>query len=389
MISLHAFFSVVGMFLFVVSEVVHADNSSTEQTIYLQQLFGANANYRQANYGRLRHNNGEAIYISLEKNSFSENQTQTIVSAVDYIFKLIGDINENYHYQLVEDVNNVEYCGKSSITFSTGALKNANGCAVRENSFFSFGSKGNFNQNCKIMYDKNFLKNNEKRLYYTTLHELLHVFGLEDVYSDAVRYLNTYMNVNTNESLTMITPNDYKILVACYAKNFSRFDEKQDYINLLLEKVEKYSSEYYQYYSHQQLENKKQGWLECGYSEEEVQQIFSYSKLGEKLSCSFDVCLTTGGERVSVLVDEGQYSLFTFDKNDVLLESCFGSAYNVNGEIYLESVHLNSFTYGKETYADMYIYLPEKSTNQHCRLYDTLNHCYSGTGVLTESAAQA
>ncbi|MBQ8908719.1 MAG: hypothetical protein IJY90_00300 [Clostridia bacterium] len=373
-----------GIFLFVGSEVVHADNSSTQQTVYLQQLFGADAEYRQPNYGRLKHNNGEAIYISLEEGAFSQAQTETIISSLDYIFGLIGDINDNYHYEIVDDVNKSNYSGKSSIEFSSCQLENANGCAVRDGSIFAFGSKGKFNIDCKVKFDEDLLAKNSNHLYYTSLHELLHIFGLDDVYGNKVRHLDTYMNINTNDQLKMISPNDYKLLVACYAEDYSSFskEDKLAYISMLQQKVEDYSKEYYSYYSQQRLNARKQGWLDCGYSIETVHQIFNYDGIVGDVALTFDVCLTTGGEMVKVLVENGQYNLLTYDSNNNMIEMCFGKAYNVNGEIYLESVHLDSFKYGKETYADMYIYLPENDTMQQYRLYDTLNNCYSANGVL-------
>ena len=379
----NAFYLVLSIFILVLllagffvisSEVVHSNNSSKSQTYYLQEMFNADGKYRQDNGGRLQHNNGQPIYVAIEDEYFNESQQTLIVSALDYIFDLVGDINQNYHYQIVEDSSEASYQSSSHITFKVSQVDGANAMATRKPSMYCFGSKGAFNNANTIVYDLEFLTQNKNRFYYTTLHELLHVFGLEDVYGTKQQtHLDTYLNVYTDERLQMITPNDYKMLVACYAADLNTIqrDKQNDYLNLLFDKIDKYSQQYYEYYCNVKSGVKPQ--TISMLSEMAVNEKEDESQ-GETIS--FGVNLTRGGERVETNLNEGRYSLKVYDNQNKMIDSCEGKVYEVDGQIFLQGVHLTNFKKGREIYTDMHIFT---YLNQFS-LYDLFNNFYSNTG---------
>ncbi|MBQ8444282.1 MAG: hypothetical protein IJX25_02910, partial [Clostridia bacterium] len=112
--------AIASLFLFAGSEIAFADYSSLQQTIELQEILNVDAEYRQSNYARLQHNDDQPIYVSLEEDVFSQTQIDIIVSALDYIFGIVGQINDNYQYKIVDNVNNGQYLGKSRIHFTVG-----------------------------------------------------------------------------------------------------------------------------------------------------------------------------------------------------------------------------------------------------------------------------
>lgn len=369
------FICVLGLvtYFFVACELIHGNNSSKQQTYYLQEMFNADGKYRQDNGGRLQHNNGQPIYVAIEDGAFNIPQQAVITSALDYIFDLVGDINDNYHYEIVDSPED-NYQNGSHIIFRSSQVDQANAMAIRKPSMYSFGSKGAFNNVNTITYDYDFLKQNKDRLYYTTLHELLHVFGLEDVYgSKQQTHLDTYLNVNIDERLKMITPNDYKMLVACYAEDLNTIpkEKQNDYLNELHQKIEAYSQNYYEYY--------------CNFANQTKLQPFSLSAirtlssanenaLGETIS--FGVYLNQGGERVEANISDGNYSISVYDNKNSLIDSCEGKTYEVDGHIFLQGVHLKSFKKGREIYTDMHIV----SNFGSYSLYDIFNNFYSNSG---------
>ncbi|MGN0961456.1 MAG: hypothetical protein ACI4PF_04585, partial [Christensenellales bacterium] len=98
------------------SEIVHKDNSSIEQINQYQEEFNVVSGYRHTNGERLKHNGDEPIYIQID-DEFSPEQKETIKQALDFIFGLVGDINDNYKYVVVDDINQPKYSNKTKIKF--------------------------------------------------------------------------------------------------------------------------------------------------------------------------------------------------------------------------------------------------------------------------------
>lgn len=369
------------------SELQLKDVSSLSQIDDYQEEFGVVDGYQHTNGERLKHNGGEPIYIQIH-NGFSSEQKATIQRALDYIFGLVGDINDNYKYVIVDDLNQKEYSNKTKIHFYMQDSVRFNdqevyGLYKTYLHGFKSKSKGVFINKGDIYMEKSNASDPDE-LYNTTLHEIFHLFGVKDVYFSWVgeRYNNTYINVNGNRNLKMLSPNDYKLLISLYAKNTNELDEseKQDYINQLEQKIEDYTVKYYSHYQ----QAYKQKLLDDGLSEETVKERTSYVQLENDIDVTFvDTIRTKGISTIRVKVKDSKYVVATYDENNNMLESCSGKAYNVGGQIFLHNVILKNLNRGDSTYADLCVEMRTDNTKYY-RLSDTLDTIYSGAGMNTD-----
>ena len=367
------------------SEIVHKDNSSNEQINQYQEEFNVVSGYRHTNGERLKHNDGEPIYIQID-NEYTPDQREIIKQALDFIFGLVGDINDNYKYAVVDDINQLKYWNKTKIKFDVKETvlyygQEVYGLYTSYNNWLKSQTKGTFIQRANIDMDNDHAKDLDE-LYYTTLHETFHLFGVKDVYPgwQSEIYHNTYINVGTNHKLKMITPNDYKLLISLYAKDMSKStkSEKQNYIQQLEQKIHDYSCKYYAHY-HQVS---KQSLIDSGITEA-VNEISPYAELDNDIDVTFTAKgLTKGISKIRIKVKGEKYKLATYDENDNLLETCSGKAYNVGGQIFLQNVELKNLYNGQPTYTDLCIEMLANETKYY-RLRDAII-IYSVTGINTE-----
>ena len=104
-----------------ISEIKHKDNSTISQVDEYIEKFDVIDGYRHADGERLKHNGNEPIYIQID-NEFTKEQKETIKQALDFIFGLVGDINSNYKYEIVDNINETKYKNKVKIVYlSTNA----------------------------------------------------------------------------------------------------------------------------------------------------------------------------------------------------------------------------------------------------------------------------
>jgi len=320
------------------SEIVHKENSSNEQINQYQEELEVVSGYRHTNGERLKHNGDEPIYIEID-NEFSAEQKETIKQALDFIFGIVGDINDNYKYAIVDDVDQFKYLNKTKIKFDVKETvlyygQEVYGLYTTRINMFKSKNKGVFIEQGNIDMDDNHVEDLDE-LYYTTMHEMFHLFGVKDVYTgwQEENYNNTYINVNNNHNLKMLTPNDYKLLISLYAKDLNNLDkkEKQEYIKQLEEKIDDYTIKFYAHYQHLF----KQDLIDRGYSEEKVKVNTSYVQLENDIDVTFmDPSNMNGVSRIRIKVKDDKYKLATYDENDNLLGSCSGKAYNVGGQIF-------------------------------------------------------
>lgn len=368
-------------------ETVHENNSSIEQINQYQEEFDVVTGYRHTNGERLKHNNGEPIYIQID-NEFSLEQKETVKQALDFIFGLVGDINDNYKYEVVDDINQSQYLNKTRIKFDVKETVLSNGKEVyglytTNLNKFKSKTKGVFIEQGNIDIENDNAKDLDE-LYYTTLHETFHLFGVKDVYLgwQEERYYNTYINIDINHNLKMITPNDYKLLISLYANDLTGLseNEKQDYIKQLKQKIDNYTFKYFTHY--QQVY--KQSLIDRGFSDKDVKANTSYVQLENDLDVTFiDTLSTKGISKIRVKVKNNKYTIATYDENDNFLERCSGTAYNVGGQIFLHNVELQNLKRGDPTYADLCVEMREDNLKYY-RLRDTMNTIYSAAGINTE-----
>ena len=341
------------------SHIVFKDYLPISQAEDVADLLGCDFSYWQPNDMRMKHNNGEPIYVSISED-FSDVERQNIVDALNYVFGVMGDINPNYHYELVEDAGSIKYLNKSVVKFGVEQAKQEEADAVhttdRANRIARLSGKGIFGTSNKIMFDPDYLKENEQEnsLYGVTVHELLHCFGLDDVYcqEDGTYYGNSFLNpLIEDKGLVMITPNDYLALISIYAENFDKKSDKDDYVKVVNEFIDDYSKEYYTAHYNQRLQN----CIDNGYSETRIEEFFA--PVGENINLEFDGYDKNLGTTHSFVVNvkDGKYKISSFDENKNLIDEDTGKAFYVNGHIYLQDVRLNKCLNDKQSNIDAFI----------------------------------
>ena len=286
--------------------------------------------YRFENDVRLAHNKNEPIYIEIS-NDFNNEQRETINDVLDHVFALVGDVNECYKYQIVDNVNKSDYLNKTTISFAfDNSLTNTiYGKAKRTN--IDGTLKGYFVDDLDITFNPQVAKSSPEKFKQTVLHEVLHGFGIDDLYKKEEFIFNSAISTASNK-LDLVTPNDYKLLLAMYASN-----SIED--NILADlKYEEYCKFYYNEYSNFLL-SKEQSKNIKG----DIQKTFSMPYNTDVR----DYKIETSGDK---------YVLTTFDKDNKVMEKCEGKIYRTESGIFLRNVHLNNFIKNKETYMDFHVY---------------------------------
>lgn len=375
------------------SELKYQDYSTKAQTVDLQESLDAVAGYRMKSKARLQHNNDEPIYVKIDQ-SFTDEQRNTIISALDNIFGLVGDVNSKYKYKIVDEVK--LFSNKTYISFDIKDAERVDeeesvvATTITDTGELRFGSKGSFFDSCNIYYNPHTLETSPKVTYEATLHELLHVFGIGDVYNQEATYQNTFVNTHNGsaEWLHMITPNDYKLLVSMYAEDMGDMteNEKQKYVDELNKKIDEYSKNYYNYYKTAY----KQYLIKSGHSQEGVKNLTGYGEIGKKVDITFAKNLHNLDEigKVRIKISDDKYVIATYDKNGKLIDDCSGKAHHLGEVIFLQDVHLKNFAFGKESFSDLKLsicYISEQST--YYMITDTLHTVgdnYCQVGVDTE-----
>ena len=337
----------------------------TQQDAYkLAEQLGANTSYVQQKFGRigrLQHNDDQPIFVSFSDDISYETKEDTI-KALDYMFGIMGDINTNYRYEIVDNVDDLKYLNKTTIEFSSKNFSQNNGDLHTEGLFehlpneTSFtGSKGVLFKNVNI-----YLDNNMDNPYYIGLHELAHAFGIGDVYSLDVQ--NSLTNINFKDfKQPILTPNDYKILWAFYAPEFKSENEMKQYIEKANMYIEEYTKNYYVSVLESQREYNIKTLEDSGrYSEDRIKEITTTTPIND-IDVIFDSPINVSVDSIRVKVKNGRYVIAIYNNSMEVINSCKGVAHIIDGEIFLENVALNKFTGNKKFYADLHIALNSHS----------------------------
>lgn len=209
-------------------------------------------------YLRMQHNGDEPVYVALSE-KIDEEEKSIIIEALDYVFDIVGSIDDRYDYKLI-DMN--EYNRKSSktrILFDLGTREPKTGSFGITKEFagwvYPYESKLNKVTTKDVMNNFVIYRNEdfdisfkEKNVY---IHELMHAFGFADVYlgekTNKVQN-STFMNSSFGQFTDIITPNDYKCLLALYTKKIKDNQKIDQTIQEYKERVEDYEITYYNNY---------------------------------------------------------------------------------------------------------------------------------------------
>lgn len=290
---------------------------------------------------RLKHNGNDPIYISIS-DKFSEEQLDCIEWSLDYVFDVVGSINSNYKYEIVDNSDAIKESlkGKTTIFYNLGSTIPTPGGVPTQGQIFRPDEVTSIVAGCPlrtkaiITYDKNNNKDaSEGNMKYTFMHELLHAFGLDDVYVTKDMYridrhcANTIMNSGWDEYLQYIMPNDYKNLIAMYAPKMT--DEKMaDFIIEQKQKVNRYEKEFYKFYSDlSQDKTQIDSTLDTSKN-----YHFNYTR---KL---FTEQNTEIIENLDVVIQNGKYVITITDKDNNIVDQVKGDVIDCGNSIVLKDV---------------------------------------------------
>ncbi len=346
-----------------VSEIIYSSYAKSSQMDDLVKELNCIDTYKMSPGKRLQHNNGEPIYISFKEN-FTSEQKKEITRAIDYIFGIIGGINSNYKYEIVESVDDNKYFNKTTIVFEINELGKAMEQEVNGQLFFDkqnrlpqITDRGIMGKSVRVGLDDDFLHNpkNQERIFDVALHELLHAFGIDDVYfiKTFKHISNTQINVGVTEMcLNMISPNDYKLLASMYHKPFKTQEEKKKFIDKFNLFIEEYSQSYYKKHYETTLQKRKKELINNGFSDRIINKLLEVTPL-EDINITISSKYSERSKYLNIKVLDGKYFIEALDENEQLVSSCSGKAYYIDGVIYMQGVHLNSFVMGLDTTTDM------------------------------------
>ena len=293
---------------------------------------------------RLRHNEGEPIYISFD-DGYNEKYKQVAKDSIEYVFSIVGSINDDYKkYEYVDqsEVSELENSGRTVIEYKNEGNFQASTISGQMVSNH-IGGLNHLLANKQVICDPeiqmNFerLKDYDEKFTYTTyVHELLHGFGFGDVYNTKQDfetdkfYGNTIMHVGAKTGI--ITPNDYACLLSSYAKPMNN-DELFHYTEKCKQKLE----EYKKYYS-QALEAEVSEMM-SGYLDDKID--FEGEKNVSKFEREYFYDENTSViEKYVVAINGDEYSFIITDKDNKVLDTAKGKATLVNGAYVLNDVEL-------------------------------------------------
>lgn len=360
--------------------LANANYFSVGKIEQLCEELNVDASYRDLENSRLKHNNGEPIYVKIAKD-FNEEQKAEIIKSLDYVFGIAGEFNSFYHYEIVDSFGIDKCLNKSTIEYKFSKFQtDVTGEINLKDSLVQTSSSGRLNRESVVNVNSNIELSN---LYNLSVHELLHAFGIEDVYDDVDYQMNTFINVAYGYKYSMITPNDYLFMAALCAPNFENEEQKQEYIAMVKQKHDEYSKKFYLIHSKEFEERQKESLRKTGDSEEKIENSTRLEPVGETLDLTFDNKLYRVYEDkgVRIKIQDGKYTFAVLNADGEVLEKCSGSVYFVDDVVYLQNVKLSNFTLGRATYTDFRI-----SLNANTKFYnlDDLLTRYTALGTETQ-----
>jgi len=288
-------------------------------------------------FTRQPHNNGEPIYVTISK-EYTEQDRELIKTSLDSVFGVVSSVNNLYSYEIVDKAPLDKY----SIKYSTKEISDDfDGMAVRR----VMKNSGKI-KHSTIYLDKDFLKdsNSSAKLYILT-HELLHVFGFADIYTEEFENKiksNTMMNSKyfthrTKKDFIPLTPNDYRLLLSLYTK---RTENEIDYKQKLA-RAKALIAEYEQVFYKKEIE----GFFNF-YTYFKKQNIIKVED-----NISFNVSNLMGSKSdIEIKVEGSNYKLYQVESNSKKL-ICQGIVSRVDKSVVLQNVvipNANSLFYNED-----------------------------------------
>ena len=288
-------------------------------------------------YYRMEHNGKEPIYVCLDK-SLTEEEKNTAIKTLDELFGIVGLINSNYRYELVDEAEYAPKIGKTKIYYRIGERVSdyegsefkARGYIFKGPNLISWLTTKRTMNNYVITLDRDEINKRNSDIEYTMRHELLHAFGFNDVYTiDREKTTdkfqgNTYIN-NSFEGFNMLTPNDVKCLISLYSQKKTNKDKVREFLK-------EYTNRYYQSYT-EAIENKYGKYENFNQREIDMEGGIRVTKEDG----------TMHGYMYQVNIENCKYEFRILDYfSNKLLDSCSGDVVYVNGMAVLKDVELKT-----------------------------------------------
>ena len=318
---------------------VQTSFSSQDEIVQTSEFLDCDTSYmakQNGDFVRMKHNNGEPIYVCFDE-EYSDKYKAVTKESLDYVFGIVGKINNNYHYEIVDKKTFDSKINKTKIYYTYGKevidrLGNKNevdGYAESYSAWYNY-----FTDNPVMnYYEINISKDvEENRLLLTYVHENMHLFGFKDVYTNEAlkttekHYGNTFMNVNM--CYDILTPNDLACLISLYS------DENTDMVRMKQE-LQKYETKFYNYYAKLCKEKLK--------TTEDV-DYENFVWFGGIVRINEDG--TSVGTDYKLTVENGSYTLQLIDANTKEEVDCVSGETTIqNGVVILKNVELKKGLY--------------------------------------------
>ena len=231
--------------------------SSYEQVNFIANALGANTlNIHTSAWStgksviRFEHNQGESIKVAVHP-SMSEYAGNICLQTIDHVMGLINGVNDNYYYEVVdyEEGKDIDIVFKNESIDGNGEMRFQFSNLMPSRIFYS---------NATVVVDEQGIYAAEGfpdgyidlLLRYIILHETMHAFGFHDVYLEdyntninTTTILNIFAdNLNNIYASTNMTPNDYKNMIALYAKPSQNLEQD---IEVYKQMVDAFTQDYY------------------------------------------------------------------------------------------------------------------------------------------------
>lgn len=322
----------------------YQDYSENSQITAIAQALDCDTGYLHENFRRMEHNNGEPIYVCFDS-SIGQEVKDSAIRSLDYLFGIVGSINDNYYYEVVDKTKFDDLGDKSKIYYDMGegsllrGTANASGFIRSELDIWSMVSTVRVANDFKVTISEKFLKTSEiEDIYKTCVHELLHAFGFNDVYYNSLfkneKYRgDTFMNTTLSMNIKDITPNDLKCLIALYAPEFENLQEQENAVKNYKEMVAEYENAFYYDFAHSCRDNIQ---ADADITLDE----FTWKSDSEIYVKNNQ---TKGYDSVpythEIVVKNGNYN-FNLYEGTTLIDKCAGEAYLIDGVMVLKNVDL-------------------------------------------------
>lgn len=312
--------------------------SPESQMVEIAETLDCDISYMKLNkYNKivpLQHNNNKPIYVSIS-DAYSKKNRNEVISTLDHIFGFVNEINSHYYYLIVTETELSKYnsLGLTTIQYKIGdtsypdnpLISDSSGINVHQQNIITtvFANKPLKKSSVITITPDAILGDDSQAII---LHETLHSFGFDDVYPYITSVEHYNSAIHPINRFPIMTPNDYKCLIATYSPNFLNNDEKTEFIEKFSNKILEYEKYYYGY-----ITNKK-NYQPLSFSTKE----FCFK--AKRTYSLIDKTIVEHNYQIDVKNDKYTFSIF--DENFELLDKTSGKTLDINGVIYLKDVKL-------------------------------------------------